>query len=449
MSIITVQLGQCGNQIGGQFYSTILQDIHSKKTQVTTRTNDAYVEESTERFFSKMPARNSEDEILEARSVMIDMEPKVIAQTCQLAKRSGQWRYPAGQQFYRKRGSGNNWANGFCFYGPQVRNDVMDMIQKEAEKCDHLGGFLIPMSAAGGTGSGLGSYLTGCIRDDHPNAFILNQVVWPYWTGEVIVQNYNALLTMSHLYRASDALLVMNNDSLQEICSRRLHIKQVAFTDLNKVIANTLASFLQPANKALTSQPIRNCFSEMFKQLAAHPDYKLLSVWNVPQVAEQVMPFNCDNWNGLLKYLRQMQLVNSATDEGMNWSVSTKDATLSQEIQFNRSLASLLILRGKDLPQADTSAFQDPKLYVPWMTLGHRFAMWQQSRAFCHYERFAAIVSNSRHSALPLDHVIQKAWDMFSAKAFFHQYEKFGLSESDFLDSFASAEQIVSNYLQL
>ena len=54
----------------------------------------------------------------------------------------------------------------------------------------------------------------------------------------------------------------------------------------------------------------------MFVQVTPHPDYKLMSLWNVPQVAEQVLPFNCDNWNGLLKYVRQMQLANSATDEG-------------------------------------------------------------------------------------------------------------------------------------
>lgn len=449
MSLITIQLGQCGNQIGGQFYSTILQDIQSKNTQVSARANEQYIAESVERFFEKKSVKGRDEEIFEARSVMIDMETKVIAQTCQQAERSGQWRYPSGQQFCQKRGSGNNWANGFCFYGPQAENIVMDMIQREAEKCDHLGGFVILMSVAGGTGSGVGAYITRCIREAHPNAFILNQVVWPYCTGEVIVQNYNTLLTMSHLYRSSDAILIMNNDNLQEICSRRLHIKQVTFADMNKVIANAMASFLQPAHKHSSNQPIRSCFAEMFKQVAPHPDYKLLGMWNVPQVAEQVLPFNCDNWNGLLKYLRQMQLANSATDEGINWSVSTGDATTSGGIQFNRSLASLLILRGKDTAAADVSAFRDPKLYVPWMMPDHTVAVWQQGRAFCRYDKSAAIVSNSRQSAVTLNHTVQKAWDMFSAKAFFHQYRKFGLNEADFLDSFADLEQVASNYLQL
>lgn len=39
MSIITVQLGQCGNQIGGQLFHTFMEDVHSKPlaTQVSAR----------------------------------------------------------------------------------------------------------------------------------------------------------------------------------------------------------------------------------------------------------------------------------------------------------------------------------------------------------------------------------------------------------------------------
>ena len=63
----------------------------------------------------------------------------------------------------------------------------MNLVRKEAEKCDRLGGFLSLLSLAGGTGSGVGAFVTQCLRDEFPNAFILNQVVSPYKMGEVIV----------------------------------------------------------------------------------------------------------------------------------------------------------------------------------------------------------------------------------------------------------------------
>ena len=61
-------------------------------------------------------------------------------------------------------------------------------------------GFLCLMSLAGGTGSGLGTYVTEMLRDIYPKAFLINEVVAPYQSGEVILQSYNALLTLAHLY---------------------------------------------------------------------------------------------------------------------------------------------------------------------------------------------------------------------------------------------------------
>lgn len=74
------------------------------------------------------------------------------------------------------------------------------MARKEIECCDCFGGFLFLQSLAGGTGSGVGVYITEVLRDEFPSAFMVNSVVWPYESGEVIVQNYNSVLTLSKLY---------------------------------------------------------------------------------------------------------------------------------------------------------------------------------------------------------------------------------------------------------
>ena len=44
------------------------------------------------------------------------------------------------------------------------------------EKCDQVSGFLIPMSVAGGTGSGVGTSLTEALREAYPHTCITNQV---------------------------------------------------------------------------------------------------------------------------------------------------------------------------------------------------------------------------------------------------------------------------------
>lgn len=64
---------------------------------------------------------------------------------------------------------------------------------------------------------------------------------------QVIVQNYNSVLTLAHLYQLSDAILVHENDTVHRICSRLLNIKHISFSDINRVIAHQLGSILQPA----------------------------------------------------------------------------------------------------------------------------------------------------------------------------------------------------------
>uniref|UniRef100_A0A8B9GZN7 Tubulin delta chain n=1 Tax=Astyanax mexicanus TaxID=7994 RepID=A0A8B9GZN7_ASTMX len=185
--------------------------------------------------------------LLVARSVLVDMEPKVISQAVAKASKSGKWRYGEKAHFCQKQGSGNNWANGYCVHGPRHKESVEDLVRREVERCDRLAGIFAMMSVAGGTGSGVGTFVTQCLRDMYPQAFILNHLTWPYGTGEVIVQNYNSVLTLSRLYQLSDALVVHENDTVHKICSRLMNIKHISIGDINKVIAHQLGSVLQPA----------------------------------------------------------------------------------------------------------------------------------------------------------------------------------------------------------
>ncbi|XP_058269212.1 tubulin delta chain isoform X5 [Hemibagrus wyckioides] len=378
MSVVTVQLGQCGNQVGPELFSTVYEDS-------TGANSKTYKQCSDERFF-----RESSDGVLAARAVLIDMEPKVITQAIAKASASGKWRYGEKSHFCQKQGSGNNWANGYCVHGPQHKDAVEDLVRREAERCDRLAGIFAMMSVAGGTGSGVGTYITQCLRDTYPHAFILNHLTWPYGTGEVIVQNYNSVLTLSRLYTLSDALVVHENDTVHKICSQLMNIKHIAMSDLNKVIAHQLGSVLQPAYTAdspahYTTNPI-----------------------------------------------------------GINWKVcapsNRAESTRNTHMGFNRSLSNLLILRG---------AFKEPGLYVPWLPADGTFHTWHSPVPFSGYEKLATLLSNSQSLLNPLDNIVKKAWNMFASRAYIHQYTKFGVSEEDFLESFTLLEQIISSYTHL
>lgn len=52
----------------------------------------------------------------------------------------------------------------------------------------------------------------------------------PYQSGEVIVQNYNSLLTLAHLAEVSDGIMLVENSALHSTCQRLLNIERPSFT---------------------------------------------------------------------------------------------------------------------------------------------------------------------------------------------------------------------------
>nr|XP_034995922.1 tubulin delta chain isoform X2 [Zootoca vivipara] len=406
MSIITIQLGQCGNQIGREVFNTICTDFRSTNGLCSKKENESFQAACKERFFSEEKPR-----VLAARAVLVDMEPKVIGQTLSTASRSGTWNYDHRSHFCQKQGSGNNWANGYCVHGPKHKETIMNLVRKEAEKCDRLSGFLTVMSMAGGTGSGLGTFVTESLKDTYPTSFLLNHVIWPYRTGEVIVQNYNSVLTLSHLYQSSDALLVHENDAIHKICAQLMNIKQISFQDVNRVTAHQLGSVFQPAYSSESAACYsRSPLGDLMESLVPHPEFKMLGLRNIPQMSENSLAYSTFAWPGLLKHLRQMLIANAKMEEG---------------------------------------GFQEPALYTSWLNAQDALTIWKTPRAFNKYEKSASLVSNSQFLLKPVDSVVGKAWKMFASKAYVHQYTKFGIEEEDFMDCFTTLEQVIASYTNL
>ena len=111
---------------------------------------------------------------------------------------------------------------------------------------DYFGGFQVLQSLAGGTGSGLGTHLVERLREDFPRANLINVAVWPYMTGEVVLQNYNVLLTLSGLMTHSNAVVTVFNDEVLTTCRELLKNPKPSFALLNKVIAQQMASIMYP-----------------------------------------------------------------------------------------------------------------------------------------------------------------------------------------------------------
>ena len=87
-----------------------------------------------------------------------------------------------------------------------------------------------------------------------------------------------------------------------------------------------------------------SCVSgRMLEHLVAHPEFKLLTVRNIPQMSENSRHFSSYQWHGLLKHLRQMLIANTPMEEGENNLISKSIQLRSQPATnlFNRLFARM------------------------------------------------------------------------------------------------------------
>ena len=572
MSCVTVQLGQCGNQLGCVLNDTLFTHLAGDKNESGESGKRRQRRLALERYFTRAEPTNDSSlgadnpERFYARSVLVDMETKVVQKCMQhvgtVGKQStsamqvkakeekkrrqinmarkktrtsrgarggarnllkstttleeaslpissssmdtSSWSYRPNAAFVRHSGSGNNWAAGYNTHadGPHgAGNKVMGIIRMEAEQSDFgVRSFLLLQSLAGGTGSGVGARVSELLRDEYGNrSTIANALVAPYSAGEVSVQLYNSLLTLTHTSPSSDAVFVFRNDQIQSICQTRMRLTHPSFEDLNSVIAGHLASsVLLPSTSWSTTQSgaTNSGLEDAVRHLCAHPSYRMLGIKMLPVGAAGDQRFDTSTWKGMLRRLHQMQMDPDAyMEDCIDWSLSSgttssRSSTTSStssvpeantppvrlgSLGVNRTLAATLVLRGIDAmttlePEQSNrdktkegiedrngqERFRYPPSNwskTPGMFLTHLLPssaspldVRTDGHSYNFWERSASIVSNSQTIVTPLRRILENGREMFEANAYVHQYETHGFQRDDLNEAFEQMSQIVHDY---
>ena len=208
----------------------------------------------------------ADDEHYVPRALLLDLEPRVInsiqarraprARAPRRARADGRCCALAQNSEFRNLfnheniflsshggGAGNNWASGYS-QAEAVQEDLMDMIDREADGSDSLEGFVLCHSIAGGTGSGMGSYLLEALNDRYGKKLVQTYSVFPNQneTSDVVVQPYNSLLTLKRLTLNCDCVVVLDNTALNRIAVDRLHIDNPSFSQTNALVSTVMAA---------------------------------------------------------------------------------------------------------------------------------------------------------------------------------------------------------------
>lgn len=259
---------------------------------------------------------------------------------------------------------------------------------------------------------------------------------------------------------AADGIILQRNESLASLATSRYGVRSPALSDLNGLAADAIASCLahsgaSHAGCSHSSSPLRP-LPDLCEHLCCHPAYKLLTPHVAPHVPHAARDFEKLHWPAVLKELRRSMEARAQNVHAANprcaggraggGSVGGDGVT----VQACRALSSAVVLRGDGASQVDASEVCAPELYARWSPAGARtLVATGPRRSSGALAKRAAALCNSSAAVPPVAAAAERAYSMYAARAYVHQYEAHGGSAADIEAGLAAAEETLSSYAAL
>jgi tubulin delta len=460
MPVVTIQVGQCGNQLGSALFS-LLADAQDKASQ------------SSSSFF-----RHGLNGQMHARCILVDTEPKVIQSAL-----SHSTFYDKRRAFVGQSGRGNNWAFGYnqlissSSDDPQRRQKtsaspswnsnvmiddpnqeefkilekVMEGVRTECEACDFAPDFLLVHSLGGGSGSGLGSRLLELIRSEHPLNYIATCSVAPRAAGDSPMQACNTVIALSFLQHYADAIMVFNNQEMLDAAGKGKGEEGANLSDANDLIARHLQGALWPVTSP------------------THPDSSIdpSSLPSSSRIRDIVSNVACDTCCKIIECRTAYAPSSSSTSAVPLWSLKEASKALNrlwprfdsldESLPIHTS-ASLITARGledlfcssarKGRTEGDDAnlvrtAFvgsgKRPFVGSPRDAIAVRWDRETRGSSISEVACRSSVIGLVRHS-------VERATAAWTAGAYVHWYERYGCSKEAIREAIEVMDAVVDCY---
>ena len=421
--IVSIQGGQCGNQIGAKFWEVVSDEhgvdptgtYHGDSDRQLERINVYYNEATGGRYVP--------------RAVLMDLEPGTMDSV-----RSG----PFGQIFrpdnfvFGQSGAGNNWAKGHYTEGAELIDAVLDVVRKEAEGCDCLQGFTLSHSLGGGTGSGMGTLLISKIREEYPDRVMCTYSVFPSpKVSDTVVEPYNCVLSVHQLVENSDESLLIDNEALYDICFRTLKLTTPTFGDLNHLVAAVMSA----STCCLRFPGQLNCdLRKLAVNMIPFPRLHFFMVGFAPLTSRGSQQY---------RSLTVPELTQQMFD--------AKNMMAAADPRHGRYLTCCALFRGR----MSTKEVDEQMLNVQNKNSSY-FVEWIPNNLKCAIcdippkglKMSVGFMGNSTCMQEVMKRVAEQFTAMFRRKAFLHWYTGEGMDEMEFTEAESNMNDLVSEYQQ-
>merc|ERR1712110_510505 len=403
--IVTLQAGQCGNQTGLAFWKHVAQEHGISAEGAYEGDNDTQLERVS--VFFKETSGGS----YTPQAINFDLESGVI----DVIKGGSHGKLFNPQGFvHGQSGAGNNWAKGHYTEGAELQ------------------GFQVCQSIGGGTGSGMGTLLISKVREEYPDRIMATYSVFPSpKVSDVVVEPYNALLSIHQLIENADEVSVIDNEALYDICFTTLKIQKPTFTHLNDLVATAMAGttcclrFPGQLNSDLRKLGVN---------LIPFPRLHFFIIGTSPLTSEKGADYRKVTTKDLTEQIFDAKNMMAACDprngKYMTASVIFRGPVPAKEIDEN-----MIVLTNRNAPFFSEWIPHNIKQSIcNTPPLGHNMGV--------------SLIGNNTAIHDIFQRILDQFAPMFAKKAFLHWYTGEGMDEMEFTEAESNCVDLVAEYQQ-
>jgi len=431
--IVSLQVGQCGNQIGSAFWDSLraehcldTEGNYISGTGTECAAEDAIIElEYAHVFFAPT---HSDQKIARhvPRSILIDLEPGVLdfIRGSTLGNLFKPDNYVSGVN-----GAGSNFAKGHYTEGAEILPNIEDLVRREIENCECLQSFQLFHSVGGGTGSGLGTLCALHLKDTYPDRLVSSYSVYPGpSTSTNVVAPYNAVLSTHQLIENSDASYLLDNEALNTIVGECLQIQNANYANLNSLVSQVIEGCTSSLRFPGT---LNSDVRKMLVNLVSFPRLHFLNVSQAPLMT----PKNSDRTR-----LTYREVVRGASDPHQAFAT----------LQDSKVLAACYIFRENNIKEyavekelADYNNKCEDR-FVEWIPSNLQTALI--SHATNYSPLSCTAISNDCGVRSVFERLVGQFTRFFNKKAYLHAYKEEGMDEMEFLEAVNNMKDLVTEY---
>eukprot|EP00929_Paragymnodinium_shiwhaense_P012106 TRINITY_DN1187_c0_g1_i1.p1 TRINITY_DN1187_c0_g1~~TRINITY_DN1187_c0_g1_i1.p1 ORF type:complete len:447 (-),score=89.88 TRINITY_DN1187_c0_g1_i1:30-1370(-) len=424
--LVNVQIGGGGTQIGTKYWETISEE-HGLDAEGVYKGDADYQQDHIGIHFAERQGG-----AYRPRTVVVDLDAAGLdsVRESDFGKLISPDNLICGGP---STGTGSNWAKGHYTIGAELVDSALEVIRKEQEPCEYFQGFQFLHSIGGGTGSGLGTLLMSKLKEEFcSNMFQTSTIVPSPDVSNVVVEPYNAVLSMHQMIENMEECIVFDNHALYNVCKNTLKLATPTYGDLNHIVAQAMSgitcSMRFPGQTNLDLKKIH-------ENLVPFPRLK----WLTPSVVP------------LTALGSQQQQTALTVQELADKMLHAENMLCAVDPHAGKFLTACAIFRGRVSTKAVDEALnqvqeKESQYFTNWIPSNIKASICDVPGKGVK----TSVTCLSNHTAVKdtFKRVAEGFTQLFRRKAYLHWYTGEGMDEMEFTEAECNLNDMISEYQQ-